>query len=122
MSMFLRMFLLIAGTVLTVSQARAESVPADTATFVSYCADNFEACRNRLLNIDNLMRLGGSNRKCSFPRTTSSNGGSTLHTDSIAATTAVVAWLKANGASRAPMTDDAIEQAKRGLWPNLCRQ
>lgn len=126
----LRASALTAGFLVIISQARAETVPADktvpadTATFVSYCAASFEACRNQLMSIDNEMmrpEAGGSHR-CSFPRTTSTNGGSTLDVDSIAATHAILDWLKANSASRAPKTDDAIEQAKKALWPNLCKR
>jgi hypothetical protein len=119
----LRASLLTAGTLFIISQAKAETVPTDTATLVSYCTANFEACRNRVLTIDNMMRIGvGGNHKCSFPRTVATDGGSTLRADSIAATNAILVWLKANGATRSPNTDDAIEQAKKALWPNGCRQ
>ena len=39
---------------------------------------------------------------------------------SIAATSAIVGWLNANGSVGAPKTDDAIGQSMAALWPNLC--
>jgi hypothetical protein len=95
----LRASILTAGFLVIISQAKAETtvpadktVPADTATFVSYCAASLEACRSQLLSIDNEMtRLGTAGSQwCSFPRTTSTNGGSTLNVDSIAATHAIL--------------------------------
>jgi hypothetical protein len=122
MRTLLRALMVTAGTVFIIAPAKAETVPADTAAFVSFCTGHFESCRDRLLTIDNMMRLGmGGNHKCAFPRTApTEGGGSTLHADSIAATTAILAWLNTNSASRSQETDGAIEQAKQALWPELC--
>jgi hypothetical protein len=118
----LRVSLLIVGALGILSEAKAETPPAETAAFVSFCNADFESCRSWIINIDNMMRLGaGGNHKCSFPRSASTNGSSTLHDDSIAATNAILVWLRANAPSRLPKAEDAIEQAKKALWPALCK-
>ncbi len=113
----LRATLLGAGARLLVAQAKAEDAPADTATFISTCTADFEVCRNKVLNVDNFnrIRMLGGNHGCTFPHTEAK-----IHADSIAATNAIVEWLKANEAVRAPKTSDAIQQSMAALWPNLC--
>jgi hypothetical protein len=87
---------------------------------LTYCTDHFDACRTEVVNVDNLNSLnqvGGDHHSCTFPKT----GGRTMyHSDTIAATKAILGWLKANSAVRAPKTDDAIEQAMAALWPDRC--
>ena len=113
----LRVSSLAAAVLILVSQAKAEDAPADTATFVSTCATNFEVCRNEVLNVSNynMIRMMGGNHGCTFP-----HAQAKTHADSIAATNAIVDWLNANNAVRAPKTDDAIAQSMAALWPNLC--
>jgi hypothetical protein len=94
----LRVSLLIVGALGILSEAKAETPPAETAAFVSFCNADFESCRSA-----------------------STNGSSTLHDDSIAATNAILVWLRANAPSRLPKAEDAIEQAKKALWPALCK-
>ena len=113
----LRATLLAAGVLSLISQAKAEDAPADTATFVSMCAASFEVCRNEVLNVSNynMIQMMGGQHGCTFPHTEAKT-----HADSIAATNAILDWLNANDAVRAPKTDDAIVQSMAALWPNLC--
>ena len=117
MFVLLRATLLGVGALLLVGQAKAEDAPADTATFVSTCASNFEVCRNEVLDVSNynMIQMMGGQHGCTFPHTQAKT-----HADSIAATNAIVDWLNANDAVRAPKTDDAIAQSMAALWPNLC--
>ena len=113
----LRASLLVVGVLGLISQAQAEEAPADTATFASTCATNFEVCRNEVLNVSNynLIQMMGGQHGCTFPHTEAKT-----HADSIAATNAILDWLNANDAVRAPKTHDSIAQAMAALWPNLC--
>ena len=59
----LRASVLAAAALILISQAKAEDAPADTATFVSMCATNFEVCRNEVLDVSNynmIQMMGGS--------------------------------------------------------------
>jgi tetratricopeptide (TPR) repeat protein len=97
------------------------TVPADTATFVPYCANNFEICRIYVLNVNSrtiINEMGGAHG-CTFPRPRE-GGRPAFHEASIAATKAILDWLKANGASLAPKPEDAIEQAMAAIWPSEC--
>jgi hypothetical protein len=110
----LRLSSLAAAALLLISQAKAEDAPADTTTFVSMCTTDFEDCRNKVLMVSNYnrIRIMGGNHGYTFPRTPAQ-----VHADSIAATNAIVDWLKANEAVRAPKTGDAIDQSMAALWP-----
>jgi hypothetical protein len=117
-----RASLLAAAALILISQAKADDYgPSDTATFVPSCANDFEACRNEVVNMSNYNQLsqltGSAYPGCTFPHT-----GAKMHADSIAATNAIIDWLKANSTAAAPKTDDAISQAMKALWPNLCQQ
>ncbi len=122
---------LIAGTLLLICPAKAEYAPADTTAFVAYCADHFVDCRNEVRSVDNINRLiqagvrVDAEHGCTFPLTEPAGGRlrtpeENVH-DSTAATNAVLAWLKANSATRKPKTRDAINQAARVLWPANCK-
>ena len=67
----LRASVLAAGALILISQAKAEDAPADTATFVSTCATNFEVCRNEVLIVSNynLIEMMGGQHGCTFPHT-----------------------------------------------------
>jgi hypothetical protein len=95
-----------------------EVVPTDTTTFVSYCADHFDVCRDKVVQVNNFERMQqlGGKHGCSFPRP----GGSS-RTNNNAATKGIIEWLSANGPSRAAETSGAIAQAIATLWPNECR-
>jgi hypothetical protein len=129
MSSVVRASLLAAAALILISQAKAEDYgPSDTATFVSSCATDFEACRNEVLTISNYNKLsqltGSAYPGCTFPRTTPASPETkqtTFHNDSITGTNAIIDWLKANGSAAAPKTDEAISQAMKALWPNLCQ-
>jgi hypothetical protein len=111
--------LLTIGTLVITSQAKAEDYgPDDTASFIPSCTDHFEACRNSVLMVNNMnmMQMLGGNHGCSFPHT-----GAKTHADSIAATNAILVWLKAHEKLRAHNTDKAIAQATKALWPQECR-
>jgi hypothetical protein len=117
----LRASALAVAVVFFVPNAEAEDYgPSDTATFVSSCATDFEACRNEVLTISNYNKMaqltGSPYPGCTFPHTQA-----TFHNDSIAGTNAIIDWLKANITTAAPKTDDAISQAMKALWPNLCK-
>ena len=126
MSIFGRICLLSIGVFFAVSLAEGadQAAPADTASFISSCATNFESCRNAVLDVSNYNQLliMGGNHGCGFPHTqsTPATRRATLHSDSIAATKAIIEWLNGNAALRAPKTDAAIAQAMATLWPNLC--
>ena len=92
--------------------AAMRAVPDDTAGFVASCATNFEFCRNEVVDVSNLNLM--NNEGCTFPHP------SVTKTDSVPATHAIIDWLKANRAARAPKTDDAIKQAMAALWPSRC--
>src|SRR3954465_7737430 len=113
----LRASVLATAVLALTAQAKAEEAPADTATFVSTCATNFEVCRNKVLMVSNYNRIKmmGGQHGCTFPRTPAE-----IHADSIVATNAIVDWLNANGAVRSPETSEAIDQSMAALWPNLC--
>jgi hypothetical protein len=116
----LRVSVLVTAALVLIPQAKAEDYgPSDTATFVSSCATNFEACRNELLTISNYNKMsqltGSAYPGCTFPRTQAK-----IHADSITGTNAIIDWLKANSTAAAPKTDEAISQAMKALWPNLC--
>lgn len=119
MSALSRAFILTAVALCFVTQARADDTPADTASFVSYCTDdNFEACRLEVVDVNNQALITQLFNKsgCTFPV----KAPSTTKTDSIPATKTILAWLRANGATRAPKTRDAIAQATKALWPESC--
>ena len=118
----LRLLLLTAVALFFLTQAKAATGngPSDTAAFVSSCSTNFEACRNEVLTISNYNQLsqltGSAYPGCTFPAVQGN-----IHADSISATNAIIDWLKANSAARAPKTDVAVAQAMKALWPNLCK-
>lgn len=93
--------------------------PADTATWVSSCDTNFEACRHEVVNVYNLnvIDILSGAPGCTFPST----GEGKTHADSIPATHAIVDWLNANAGKRSAKTDDAVNQALAALWPKLCK-
>ena len=116
----LRASVLATAALVLIPQAKAEDYgPSDTATFVSSCATNFEACRNEVLTISNYNKMsqltGSAYPGCTFPRTQAK-----IHADLITGTNAIIDWLKANSTAAAPKTDEAISQAMKALWPNLC--
>ena len=116
----LRASVLATAALVLISQAKAEDYgPSDTSTFVSSCATNFEACRNEVLTVSNYNKMShltdAAYHGCTFPRTPAE-----IHADSIAGTNAIIDWLNANSAAAAPKTDEAISQAMKALWPNLC--
>jgi hypothetical protein len=125
----LRASVLAVAVVFLIPQAKAEDYgPSDTATFVSSCATNFEGCRNEVLTISNYNQMsqltGSAYPGCTFPHTTPTSPETkraTFHADSITGTNAIVDWLKANSTAAAPKTDEAISQAMKALWPNLCK-
>jgi hypothetical protein len=106
---------------ITQARADAQTVPADTATFVSYCTDaNWEACRLKVVDVNNAQMINQLFNKhgCSFPIDEATK--QSVHDASIVATKAILPWLRANSATRAPKTDSAIVQAIAALWPNKC--
>ena len=117
----LRSAILAAIALLFTAQAKAATDygPADTATFISSCATNFEACRNEVVTISNYNQMsqitGSAYPGCTFPHVDN------IHTDSISATNAIINWLNTHSATRAPKTDDAVAQAMKAIWPNLCK-
>ena len=116
----LRASLLVAGIVLLAGQAKAEERgPDDTASFVPYCTDHFDACRTSVIAENNLNMLAvmGGKHGCTFPRTP----GVSYHDDTITVTKAILVWLSDHQASLKPKTSDAINQAKVALWPKECR-
>jgi hypothetical protein len=117
MFVLLRATLLGAGALLLVAQAKAEDAPADTTTFVATCATDFEVCRTEVVDVSNynMIQMMGGKHGCTFPHTDAK-----IHADSIAATNAIIDWLKTNEAVRASKTYDAIVQSMAGIWPNLC--
>lgn len=98
------------------------AVPEDTAAFVSHCTDHFDECRSEVVDINNInmMQQIGGNHACSLPAT-GAGDRKARHEYYIVATNAILDWLKANSASRAPKTFDAISQAMKALWPSECR-
>jgi hypothetical protein len=117
----LRVSSLVAAALILISQAKAGDYgPSDTATFIPSCTTDFEACRNEVLTISNYNRMsqvtGSAYPGCTFPHTAAE-----IHADSIAATNAIIDWLKANSAAAAPATNEAISQAMKALWPSLCQ-
>jgi hypothetical protein len=123
MSALLRASILTAVGLCYIVQARADdqTVPADTATFVSYCTDaNFERCRSKVMDVDNfnLMNQLSGTHGCTFPH---SPDRSARVAERIAATKAILVWLKTNPTKRLPKTYDAIDQAIATLWPSECR-
>jgi tetratricopeptide (TPR) repeat protein len=98
-----------------------QTVPADSAAFVPYCADHFDLCRLTVVDVNNInmMKQMGGSHGCTFPRPGTS-GRAAYHAKSIEATKAILDWQKANSASLAPKRDDAIEQAMTALWPSEC--
>ncbi len=103
------------------AKANAQTVPADTATFVSYCTDaNWETCRVKVVEVNNAQLVNQLFNKhgCSFP--IDKPDKQSVHDASIVATKAILPWLKANSATRAPKTDSAIVQAIAALWPDHC--
>jgi hypothetical protein len=116
----LRAFVLTAGIIFIGYQAKAEEHgPDDTASFVPYCADHFEACRTSVIaeNNFNMLAVMGGKHGCTFPRTP----GQSYHDDTITVTKAILVWLNDHQASLKPKTSDAINQAKTALWPKECR-
>jgi hypothetical protein len=107
----------VAAALILVSQAKAEDAPADTVTFLSTCATNFEACRVEVVDVSNynMVEMMGGTHGCTFPHPTGNS-----RVDAVPATNAIIDWLKANEAVRAPKTHDSITQAMEALWPNLC--
>src|ERR1700680_4728828 len=102
--------LLTAGIVFAAHQAQAEEYgPDDTASFVRYCADHFDACRTSVIaeNNVNMIAVLGGKHGCTFPRTP----GQSYHDDTITVTKAILVWLNDNQASLKPKTWDAINQA-----------
>ena len=129
MNHFSRLALFGAGALLVISPSKADDYgPSDTATFVSSCAENFEACRNEVLTVSNYNKMsqltGSAYPGCTFPHTTPASPETkraSFHADSITGTNAIIDWLKANSTVAAPKTDEAISQAMKALWPNLCK-
>jgi hypothetical protein len=72
------------------------------------------------INNINMMRQLGGNHGCSLPAT-GAGDRKARHEYYIVATNAILDWLKANRASRAPDTFDAISQAIAALWPSECK-
>lgn len=100
------------------AQANAQTVPDDTAAFISYCNDaNFQVCRRKVVDVNNimLMRQIGGNHGCTFPRPSRDT-----RADSVPATKAILDWLRNNTASPPLKTDLAIVQAIERLWPENC--
>jgi hypothetical protein len=82
MFVLLRATLLGVGALLLVAHAKAEDAPADTTTFNTTCATDFEVCRNKVLMVSNYNRIQmmGGKHGCTFPHTPAE-----IHADSIAA-------------------------------------
>lgn len=100
------------------AQANAQTVPDDTAAFVSYCNDaNFQVCRGKVVDVNNimLMRQIAGHHGCTFP-----SPSHNTRADSVPATKAILDWLRKNEASRPLKTDLAIAQAIERLWPGNC--
>src|SRR5450631_3522409 len=108
MFVLLRATLLGVGALLLVGQAKAGDAPADTATFLSTCATDFEVCRVKVVDVSNynMVEMLEGTHGCTFPHP---KGNSRM--DAVPATNAIIDWLKANEAVRAPKTDDSITQA-----------
>jgi hypothetical protein len=114
MSAPLRATLLGVGALFFVSQVMAEDAPSDTTTFVSKCTTDFEVCRVEVdVSNYNMVEMMGGKHGCTFPHPTGNS-----RVDAVPATNAIIDWLKANEAVRAPKTDDLIAQAMATLWPN----
>jgi len=115
----LRASVLTAGIIFLTCQTKADEYgPADTASFLPSCTDHFEACRTSVIAENNLNKLSMMSGKhgCEFPRTP----GQSYHDDTITVTKAILVWLNAHQASLMPKTSDAINQAKKALWPGQC--
>jgi hypothetical protein len=120
MPSLLRLSVLTAAFVFLAGQANAEEQgPDDTASFVPYCSDHFDACRTSVIaeNNVNMIAVMGGKHGCTFPRTP----GQSYHDDTITVTKAILVWLNDHKASLKPKTWDAINQAKQTLWPKECR-
>jgi hypothetical protein len=116
----LRASVLTTGIMFLACQVKAEERgPDDTARFLPYCADHFDACRTSVIAENNLNMLAvmGGKHGCTFPRTP----GQSYHDDTITVTKAILVWLNDHQASLKPKTSDAINQAKTALWPKKCR-
>src|SRR5579864_4800367 len=105
MSNLLRASMLTAVALCSIIQAKADAqtVPSDTATFVSYCTDaNWESCRLKVVSINNAQLIDQLFKKhgCSFPIDKMTK--QSVHDASIVATKAILPWLRANSATRAP--------------------
>jgi hypothetical protein len=103
------------------AESQDDSAPADTAAFVPYCTDHFDGCRTKVITVNNLNKLNQMRgvHGCTFP--SPHDAGQTYHSNSIAATNAILDWLKANSASQAQKPTDAINQAMAALWPSECK-
>jgi hypothetical protein len=116
----LRASLFAATIVLVGNPVKAEERgPDDTANFLPYCVDHFDACRTSVIaeNNFNMIAVMGGKHGCTFPRTP----GQSYHDDTITVTKAILVWMNDHRASLKPQTSDAINQAKTALWPNQCR-
>jgi hypothetical protein len=121
---------LIVGSLFLIFQATAQIqplrpdrvTPPDTAAFVSYCDNHFEACRIAIVDVNNYIMINilmGDHHGCGLPRFTSPTRDE--HTAQRGAEAQkILVWLKANSGSRAGKTDDAITQAIKALWPKEC--
>jgi hypothetical protein len=111
--------MLTAVTIFFTTQAKAaQTAPADTATFVSYCTDaTFNDCRLEVVNVFNteMVNILMGKHGCVYP-----NESGKMRELSVVATKSVLVWLRANSTTRSPKTYDAIAQAMEALWPNLC--
>jgi hypothetical protein len=124
----LRAAVLTASLFLVVPLASAEDAPPNTTEFLASRANNFEACRQEVLSINNfnkLTKLGigdGSLGRCTYPETMA--GAKPTREDSIrdstSATKAILDWLTQNSAKRHSKTKQAIVQAEQALWPARC--
>ncbi len=115
--------LVAATALLTRPQSEAaETVPADSSAFVTYCTDHLEACRSTVVDINNIMMMRqiGGNHACSLPDPKSHNRDEQIAVRR-AETKTILVWLKSNSTSRARKTDEAIVQAIKALWPEECR-
>jgi tetratricopeptide (TPR) repeat protein len=96
-------------------------VPADTASFVPYCASHLEGCRQSVMDVNNttmINEMSGA-KGCTFPRPANS-GLQAYRANSREATQKILDWMNASIPSLAPKSDDAIQQAIAALWPSEC--
>jgi hypothetical protein len=110
----LRACLLTATVVLVGNQVKAEERgPDDTASFLPYCVDHFDACRTSVIaeNNVNMIAVMDGKHGCTFPRTP----GQSYHDDTITVTKAILVWMNDHRAALKPQNPHSITSSATNL-------